>query len=103
MHTAPHNHTAPSIDAARLVSSQVAEDRRAILRELHRVYPEGMTDQEIQGATGIKENSERPRRGSLQLDGLIERLGERRATDSGVKAWVWHLSAKGRAAMSEVP
>lgn len=99
----PHNGTAPSIDAARKASHRVAEDRRAILRALYAVYPEGMTDQQIQDATLIQDNSERPRRGSLEEDGLVERLGERRPTRSGTRAWVWHISAKGRALLAEVP
>jgi hypothetical protein len=102
-HTCPHNGTAPSIDAARSAANRVAADRQAILRALHSVYPDGLTDQQLQDMTGIEENSERPRRGSLEDDRLVERLGERRPTRSGVKAFVFTISAKGRLAMQETP
>jgi transcription initiation factor IIE alpha subunit len=101
--TLPHNGTAPSIEAARYAANKVAEDRKAILRALHAVYPDGLTDQAIQDATGIEESSERPRRGKLHEDGLIEKMQERRPTRSGVGAWVWMLTAKARNAMNETP
>jgi transcription initiation factor IIE alpha subunit len=52
---------------------------------------QGATDQEIEEATGIAGNTERPARLALEKDGLIKRTRRWRLTRSRRKALVWEV------------
>lgn len=67
----------------------------AVLRALHDIGP--LTDEELQKATNLSPNAERPRRGELVALGFVEESGGTRKTNSGRNATVWRLSAAGRA------
>lgn len=49
----------------------------------------GATDEEIQEATGMAQNTERPRRGELVAQGIIVKSDKKRKTKSGRTAAVW--------------
>lgn len=51
----------------------------------------GMTDYEIQQATGLRNNTQTPRRRELVQSGAIVDSGTKRKTGSGCKATVWVL------------
>jgi len=52
----------------------------------------GSTDEEIQVGLEMNPSTERPRRGELVEQGLIEDSGSRRKTQSGHLAIIWHLT-----------
>ncbi len=52
----------------------------------------GSTDDEIQVGLEMNPSTERPRRGELFAQGLIEDSGTRRKTQSGRLAIVWRLT-----------
>jgi hypothetical protein len=88
--TAPYQrHSATSKAAARgLTPSKVDQDRQSILFALQ-LYPDGLTDDGLQQITHLPGDSERPRRISLQKDGLIRDSGRKERTRSGKSAVVW--------------
>lgn len=71
--------------------------RMLVLRHLQSVGASGATDQQIQSATGLTGNSQRPRRQELQTLELIEDSGDVRPTVAGRAAVVWVATAKGLA------
>lgn len=62
----------------------------------------GMTDQEMQAETGIKHNTQRPRRRELEDAGLVFDSGERRATTRSRNAVVWTVQKPDDAEWSAV-
>jgi transcription initiation factor IIE alpha subunit len=71
------------------------DQHRAILSALTtRTLSEGMTDEEIQAATGLNPNAVRPRRGELVEAGYLRESGLTRRTASGRRATVWTLTGK---------
>lgn len=68
------------------------EDRALPAR--HRVFLAvkslgGATDEEVQDATDMNPNTQRPRRIELVIAGLVEDSGQTRKTRSGTQAVVW--------------
>lgn len=55
-------------------------------------HPEGLTDEEIQGLTGLSPSTERPRRIELETGGHVFDSGFRRKTASGRLAVVWGIN-----------
>lgn len=51
-----------------------------------------LTDEQISGFTGLKENSASKRRGDLVSDGLVVYAGYERKTSTGRDARVWRLA-----------
>lgn len=66
--------------------------RAAVLAVL-RQHPGGLTDEEIQGLTGLSPSTERPRRVELERLGRLFDSGEQRKTKSGRWAVVWQFNA----------
>lgn len=66
-----------------------AERGRAAVLSVLRQHPGGLTDEEIQGLTGLSPSTERPRRVELWRDGLVAESGLHRKTTSGRSAVVW--------------
>jgi len=85
---ARHDHPDTSHAAAASVSGK--NRQRVFLVVQARVL--GATDEEIQVATGINPNSQRPRRVELVDRGYIKDSGRRRKTRSGRSAIVWVLA-----------
>lgn len=76
---------ATSREAARSIFPATGRQRRKVL-DCIRDHP-GSTDRDIQRLTNMNPNSERPRRGELADDGLIERSGTRECYQDGRH---WH-------------
>ena len=83
----------PTSTAAHRRSLHAAENDRARILDLLRERPEGMTDYEIQEATGIIHQTVSPRRGELVRMGLVVDGLKTRPTDTGSPATVWVLAA----------
>ncbi len=93
--TPPSNGTATSDEAAHSLSEETLnEQHRAILNALWRHRDHGLTDEELQDATGINPSSERPRRGELVEGGLVVVTALTRRTKSGRNANVWRLTER---------
>lgn len=69
-------------------SIKTDKGRAAVLAVL-RQHPGGLTDEEIQGLTGLSPSTERPRRVELERDRRIYNSGQNRKTKSGRQAVVW--------------
>jgi transcription initiation factor IIE alpha subunit len=80
-----------SIEAAEQAESFKPSVEKRILDYLVSRGGQGATDQEIEEATGIPGNSERPARRSLEKEGLIKRTRRWRLTRSRRKALVWEV------------
>lgn len=89
MSIAPHNGTATSREAARLIGSKAATDRRRVLDYLKARGREGATDREIGEALSLGGDTVRPRRWELVHAGLVVDSDETRRTPSGRNATVW--------------
>ena len=91
-----YSHSVPmSMDAAkRQRGHKVTGDRIKILAALKKCGP--MTDEEIQTYCDMNPNAERPRRVSLEVDGLVMPGSTRRVTRSGGTAGTWVLTDAGR-------
>jgi hypothetical protein len=97
--TPPSNGT-PTSDAAAasLTPETLREQHKKILRALYHA-PDGLTDLELEQATGMGGSTVRPRRGELEIEGWIEQrviAGKpvTRETPSGRKAIVWFGAPK---------
>jgi transcription initiation factor IIE alpha subunit len=76
-----------SIAAAWSMLPKSGSQRRKVYDAI--LEADGLTDEEIETATGLTGNSVRPRRYELLQDGLIEASGETRKTKQGNAAIVW--------------
>ena len=89
--------------ASRVAESTTATQNRRILRALWQSGINGCTRDELQTQCEMSGDSVRPRCKGLMARGLMEVSDEIRQTAKGRSAEVPVLSAKGRAAMGEVP
>jgi hypothetical protein len=80
-------HSATSLQAAKSMKNQ-AENLREIVFTAIANEPLGLTDLELEEATGIKGSTVRPRRVELQRAGRIFSMGTR-PTPSGRRATIW--------------
>lgn len=88
--TAPYvRGSATSKAAANRAQSRTHIDRSMLLTYLRKCGLEGATDEEMQLATGICGDRQRPRRGDLDKCGLICKTDRTRKTLSGNLACVW--------------
>jgi len=71
------------------IASVSGAKRRAVYQAIVASGDDGMTDEEMQDATGMAPNTQRPRRVELVRDGSVIDSGIRRNTKSGRKAVVW--------------
>ena len=81
-------------------SYAAAKSMRGKLTPLHvrilvylQICPLGATDESIQLALNIPQNTERPRRRELELAGKIKDSGRTQRTKSGRKAVLWIINA----------
>ena len=73
---------------------------RMVLQTIE-AYPD-RTDGELSFLMGFKErNAVAPRRNQLEKDMLVADSGVRACTRSGKKCHVWHITRKGREALSK--
>lgn len=84
-HSATSRASAAAVDGG----SKKDTDRAAILLLLAHTGP--LTDEQIQTATGIEGNTERPRRRELQQAGLVRNSGHTAKTASGRNAFLWEV------------
>lgn len=78
-----------SVAAAVKVAPAVGTQARAVLDAILRAGAHGMIDEETCRATGLHDNSVRPRRGSLASAGLIRKAGTREnAAGNDCDVWV---------------
>lgn len=77
--------------AAKKASKKLSENKKIIIQALSAIYPEGYTDEELAGATGLQEDNARKRRGDLVSDGFVEYMGITRLTKRQSPARVWRL------------
>lgn len=86
-----HKEPTTSRAAARAIAADVNERQREVMDEMDKVWPAGLTADECAKRIGRDEKAVRPRfteLGPLHF-ALIEKTGERRANESGLKAAVW--------------
>lgn len=84
-----------SREAAEAILPKAATLRRAVFDWLERRGDVGGTDEEIQDALGMAQNTERPRRVELWRGGFIRDSGRTRLTRSKRKAVVWIVTVRG--------
>lgn len=84
----PTNGTDTSAQAAAAIEPASAK-LRAVVYEAIRAAPNGLTDEEGQRVTGLRNNTYVPRRWELDGMGLLTRTAMRRKTESGRSAAVW--------------
>jgi hypothetical protein len=85
-----------SEDAADSMESEAATLRAQVYKFIKALGEKGATDEEVQLATNMVGNTQRPRRRELQLKGRVVDSGRTRKTQSGRNAVVWvsHRFAK---------
>lgn len=88
----PHNGTETSREAAESVRDDVGRQEAMILALLDEAGSDGMTDDEIEVATGLRHESASARRRGLVLKGLVVDSGKVRPTRRGRKAVCWVLA-----------
>lgn len=84
-----HAHPATSKLAAQRILPASGTQRQNVLDELLAIFPDGLTDEEIQDELVMNANAQRPRRLELVEQGWVEDSGKRRKTMSGLDAIVW--------------
>lgn len=89
---APFSEHTTSREASESVRASAAGMEADVLELLRSVWPDGMTDAEIEAHSGLGPNTARPRRVGLVLKGLVRDSGQRRPTPSGRAARVWVAS-----------
>ena len=82
----------PHSETSKAAAESVKPDKgRAAVLACLRQHPNGLTDEEIQGLTGLSPSTERPRRVELWRSSAVFDSGERRKTRSGRSAVVWRI------------
>lgn len=83
----------PHQETSKAAAQSIKPDkgRSAVLACL-RQHPGGLTDEEIQGLTGLSPSTERPRRIELERAGKLFDSGDVRRTRSGRYAVVWQFN-----------
>ena len=82
------NGSATSAKAADLLTPVALNAMQRRVLELLAVWPQGLTDEEMQRKLGMNPSTQRPRRIELMGKGLVQSCGTRR-TASGRMAVVW--------------
>lgn len=86
-------HSATSVAAAQAIEPTAGTLRAEVLKYL-RSRSDGATDEEIQQALAMPQNTERPRRIELCRLHLVADSGMTRPTASGRQAVVWKVATK---------
>ena len=98
----PHQwHSDTSRAAAEAIAPKFGTLTRDVLLQLSR-FPEGLTDEEGQRASGMQGNSYRPCRVSLMDKGLVVDSGHRRKTNQRKDAVVWSVTPEGFLALGGI-
>lgn len=87
---------ATSIAAAKFALLRAGTNRHRCLDALVHAGERGLTDFELEDATGLKQTSCGKRRGELVVEGYVEKTDVRRDAPSGVTAIVWRATTAGR-------
>jgi len=87
----PHQNSDTSFEAAERIRPNVKRLQATVFNALKAAGGRGLTDEEGYTRTRMADNTWRPRRGELVINGLVEDSGHRRPTKSGRKAIVWVL------------
>lgn len=82
-------HSETSREAAASMAKVAPGDEQRVYEYLRCQGWEGATDEQIQLATGLNPNTERPRRVNLCRKGLVREGTQKRLTRSGRRASVW--------------
>ncbi len=85
-------HSETSKAAAKSQKPSHLHRNRLLVFNALKLWIGGLTDEEIQAATGLGGSTERPRRIELVKERLVVDSGRVRATKSGRNAVVWELS-----------
>jgi DNA-binding transcriptional regulator GbsR (MarR family) len=92
--TAPYQaHSDTSKEAAEAIEPWMNSLRGKVYQAIHMSGKEGLTDLEIEEATGISGSTVRPRRIELLEMGLVRAAKEKRQTPSGRWSYVWVSAA----------
>lgn len=81
----------PSEEAAHKVTGRAAILRAQVLERYRKVYPQGLTADEVASALNQSVLSIRPRVSELHRNGEITDTKTRRKNDSGMSATVWRF------------
>jgi len=82
-------HSDTSRDAAEAVRPDANRLRSVVYAAIRGAGPDGLTDEEGIGRTGLSPSTYRPRRVELVAGGMVRESGRTRKTASGRKAAVW--------------
>jgi transcription initiation factor IIE alpha subunit len=85
------NGSATSAKAADSLTPVALNAMQRRVLELLAVWPQGLTDEEMQQRLGMNPSTQRPRRIELMRRGLVAEAGTRRTT-SGRMAVVWRVA-----------
>jgi len=85
----PHSGPETSQIAAEAMKPHAETLRRKVLDLLRSVWPDGLTDEEIQDRLNMSGDTQRPRRWELVAVREVLDSGQRRRTRSGHSAIVW--------------
>jgi hypothetical protein len=86
---AQRNHPSTAKAAAKRIKQKSGTKRMLVLTLLKAVYPDGLTDQEMQDNLKMRNQTQNPRRLELLEMGWIEDSGGTRHTEAGLDAIVW--------------
>lgn len=95
MVTTPFSNTTTSLAAAIAIEPHAETLRERVYAAIVKAGERGATDEEIQAATGMDGNTQRPRRVELARAGAIEVAGLRKTT-ANKDATVWVAKETGR-------
>jgi hypothetical protein len=98
MTTLPYSNDTTSYQAAQSATpSKVKVDRKLIAEYIAKMASNGATDDDLARALpSVHPNALRARRGELWAHGVIsDAAGETRATATGARAKVWHITDRG--------
>jgi len=84
-------HSKTSMEAARAMEPKAQTKREIVYAAILGAGSRGMTDDEIQVATGMNPSTQRPRRIELFRDLMIRDSGDVRPTRGGGNAVVWKV------------
>ena len=83
--------SATSLAAATSLSARLSKLEEEVYACLAEAEPVGLTDEELEAATGLSHQNESARRRSLVLKGLVRDSGRQRSNATGRSATVWVL------------
>jgi hypothetical protein len=86
----PHvRHSDTSLEAAYRQLRTGESQRALVYQTIERSGESGLTDDDVERATGLRHQTASARRRELVQKGFVEDSGDRRKTSSGCRATVW--------------